>query len=94
MKVCKTTGRLKPTVSFDGSDTLEEIASVMKCSVFRLIRLIDDLYVQDYDGEKVTVQIRSKSLDAISEAIEKAHSIENAARVNGDKAALISPEGE
>ena len=77
MKICRNIGTVKPQINFEGSDTLEEIASVMKCSVFRLIRLIDDLYVQDYDGEKVTVQIRSKSLDAISEAIEKAHSIES-----------------
>ena len=77
MKVCKTTGRLKPTVSFDGSDTLEEIASVMKCSVFELTHLMDDLYVQEYDGVKVTVEIRSKSLDELSEAIEKAHLMKN-----------------
>ena len=77
MKICRNIGTVKPQINFDGSDTLAEIASVMKCSVFRLIRLIDDLYVQDYDGEKVTVQIRSKILDEIAESIEKAHSIES-----------------
>ena len=56
---------------------MEEVASVMKCSVFELTKLVDDLYVQGYDGEKVTVQIRSKMLDEIAEAIEKAHSTES-----------------
>ena len=70
-------GGIKPLINFDGSDTLEEVASVMKCSVFELTKLMDDLYVQGYDGEKVTVQIRSKMLDEIAEAIEKAHSTES-----------------
>ena len=76
MKICRN-GGTKPLINFDGSDTLEEVASVMKCSVFQLIHLMDDLYVQEYDGEKVTVQIRSKMLDEIAEAIEKAHSTES-----------------
>ena len=76
MKICRN-GGIKPLINFDGSDTLEEVASVMKCSVFELTRLMDDLYVQGYDGEKVTVQIRSKMLDEIAEAIEKAHSTES-----------------
>ena len=46
-------------------------------AVFELTRLMGDLYVQEYDGEKVTVQIRSKMLDEIAEAIEKAHSTES-----------------
>lgn len=75
MKICSNSG-IKPLINFDGNDTLEEVASVMKCSVFELMRLMDDLYVQGYDGEKVTVQIRSKMLDGIAEAIEKAHSEE------------------
>ena len=76
MKICRN-GGTKPLINFDGSDTLEEVASVMKCSVFQLIHLMDDLYVQEYDGEKVTVEIRSKSLDELSEAIEKAHLMKN-----------------
>ena len=72
MKICRN-GGTKPLINFDGSDTLEEVASVMKCSVFQLIHLMDDLYVQEYDGEKVTVQIRSKFLDELSESIEKAN---------------------
>ena len=76
MKICRN-GGTKPLINFDGSDTLEEVASVMKCSVFELTKLVDDLYVQGYDGEKVTVQIRSKMLDEIAEAIEKAHSTES-----------------
>ena len=76
MKICRN-GGIKPLIKFDGSDTLEEVASVMKCSVFELTKLMDDLYVQGYDGEKVTVQIRSKMLDEIAEAIEKAHSTES-----------------
>ena len=77
MKICRNIGTVKPQINFDGSDTLEEVASVMKCSVFELTKLMDDLYVQGYDGEKVTVQIRSKMLDEIAEAIEKAHSTES-----------------
>ena len=77
MKICRN-GGTKPLINFDGSDTLEEVASVMKCSVFQLIHLMDDLYVQEYDGEKVTVQIHSKFLDELSEAIEKAHSVKEA----------------
>ena len=76
MKICRSNGT-KPLINFDGSDTLEEIASVMKCPVFELTRLMDSLYLQEYDGEKVTVQIRSEFLDKLSEAIEKAHSREN-----------------
>lgn len=75
MKICRN-GGTKPLINFDGSDTLEEIASVMKCSVFQLIHLMDDLYVQDFDGEKVTVQTHSKFLDELEESIQKAHSIE------------------
>ena len=93
MKICRN-GGTKPLINFDGSDTLEEIASVMKCSVFQLISLMDDLYVQEYNGESVTVEIRCKFLDELAASIEKAHSIENAAKADGDKAAQISPEGE
>ena len=75
MKICRN-GGTKPLINFDGSDTLEEIASVMKCSVFQLTRLMDDMYVQDYDGEKVTIQIHSKFLDELAESIEKAHPLE------------------
>ena len=93
MKICRN-GGTKPLINFDGSDTLEEVASVMKCSVFQLIHLMDDLYVQEYDGEKVTVEIRSKFLDELAASIEKARSIENEAKANGNKAELVSPEGE
>ena len=75
MKICRN-GGIKPLINFDGSDTLEEVASVMKCNVFELTSLMDRLYVQDYDGEKVTVEIKSKSLDEILEAIEKDRLIE------------------
>ena len=94
MKICRNTGAVKPQINFDGSDTLEEIASVMKCSVFQLTRLLDDLYVQEYDGEKVTVEIRSKFLDELAASIEKARSIENEVKANGNKAEVVSPEGE
>ena len=93
MKICRN-GGTKPQVNFDGSDTLEEVASVMKCSVFELVSLMNRLYVQGYDGEKVTVQIRSKFLDELAASIEKAHSVENGAEVNGSKAGRISPQGE
>ena len=75
MKICRN-GGTKPLINFDGSDALEEVASVMKCSVFQLTRLMDELYVQDYDGETVTVQIHSKFLDELAESIEKAHPLE------------------
>ena len=75
MKICRN-GGTKPLINFDGSDTLEEVASVMKCSVFELVSLVDRLYGQGYDGEKVTVQIRSKFLDELAESIGKAHSVE------------------
>ena len=93
MKICRN-GGTKPLINFDGSDTLEEIASVMKCSVFQLTRLMDDLYVQDYDGETVTVQIHSKFLDELAESIEKAHSVGNMEEADTTNAARISPEGE
>ena len=75
MKICSN-GGIKPLINFDGSDTLEEVASVMKCSVFELTHLMDDLYVQEFNGESVTVEIRSKFLDELAESIEKAHSVE------------------
>ena len=93
MKICRN-GGTKPLINFDGSDTLEEIASVMKCSVFQLNHLMDDLYVQDYDGETVTVQIHSKFLDELAESIEKAHSVGNMEEADTTNAARISPEGE
>ena len=94
MKICRNAGAVKPLINFDGSDTLEEIASVMQCSVFKLIHLMDDLYVQEFNGESVTVEIRSKFLDELEESIEKARSIEDAAKADGNQAALISPEGD
>ena len=94
MKICRNTGTVKPLINFDGSDTLEEIASVMQCSVFQLIHLMDDLYVQEFNGESVTVEIRSKFLDELEESIEKARSIEDAAKADGNQAAPISPEGD